>query len=307
MPLPADALTLDQLRVLLAVVDEGSFSAAGRRLGRVQSAVSHAMASLEAQLGVSVWDRSTRVPRLTEPGRALVAAARRVVSQVDELRRLAAEMAGGVEARVALAVDSLFPAGALVEVCRAFAARFPGVCLELHTETMGAVGQLVRDGTCDLGVAGPAGTDGLERSHLAHVRMVTVVAPGHALAASTARVPTSELRAHVQIVLGERGPAPSAERAVLSSERWRVLELGTKVALLAAGLGWGNLPLHAAQSELAAGRLVRIEPAEWGDADYLVPLGLVWRPGSPRGPAARWIAAELAEASARRLAAGSGP
>lgn len=307
VPLPTDALTLDQLRVLLAVVDEGSFSAAGRRLKRVQSAVSHAMASLEAQLGVAVWDRSSRVPRLTEPGYALVAAARRVVGEVDALRRLASEIAGGVEARLALAVDSLFPAEALVEVCRAFATRFPGVCLELRTETMGAVGQLVRDGVCDLGVAGPAGTEGLEREHLAHVRMVTVVAPDHPLAEVRGRVETPALRSHVQIVLGERGHAPSAERAVLSSERWRVLDLGTKAALLAAGLGWGNLPLHVARQDLAEGRLRRIEPAEWGDADYLVALSLVRRPTSPRGPAARWIAGELASASTRVLAADPRP
>ena len=53
-----DPLTLDQLRVFVAVVEEGSFRAAAKRLGRVQSAVSHAVAGLETELEVALFDRS---------------------------------------------------------------------------------------------------------------------------------------------------------------------------------------------------------------------------------------------------------
>src|SRR4051812_34386317 len=60
-----ETFTLDQLRALIVVIEEGSFSAAARKLHRVQSAVSTAMANLEAQLGVPLWDRSTKVARLT--------------------------------------------------------------------------------------------------------------------------------------------------------------------------------------------------------------------------------------------------
>ncbi|HEX6243894.1 MAG TPA: LysR family transcriptional regulator, partial [Polyangiales bacterium] len=59
-----DPVTLDQLRALVSVAQEGSFSAAARKLSRVQSAVSTAMANLEQQLGVAVWDRSEKRPRL---------------------------------------------------------------------------------------------------------------------------------------------------------------------------------------------------------------------------------------------------
>ena len=71
-----DGLTLDQLRTFIAVVDEGSFSAAARRLRGAQSVVSQTMASLEAQLGVTLFDRRGRLPALTEQGRALIAEAR---------------------------------------------------------------------------------------------------------------------------------------------------------------------------------------------------------------------------------------
>jgi DNA-binding transcriptional LysR family regulator len=64
-----DALNLDQMRVLAAVAETGSFRAAAARLSRVQSAVSHAIATLEGQLGVALVDRSGHRPALTPDGR----------------------------------------------------------------------------------------------------------------------------------------------------------------------------------------------------------------------------------------------
>src|SRR5687767_7794710 len=95
--------TLDQLRTFIAVVDEGNFSAAGRKLKRVQSAVSHAMAQLEQQLGVKLWDRSSKIPRLTSAGELLLNAARKVSADADALKRTAEGLLGGLEANVSLA------------------------------------------------------------------------------------------------------------------------------------------------------------------------------------------------------------
>src|SRR5260370_27623108 len=78
-----DAVTLDQLRTFIAAVDEGSFSAAGRKLRRAQSVVSQTLANLEAQLGVKLFDRSARYPRLTDEGRSLLVDARSVADNVD--------------------------------------------------------------------------------------------------------------------------------------------------------------------------------------------------------------------------------
>jgi DNA-binding transcriptional LysR family regulator len=58
-----DGVSLDQLRTFVAASDEGSFSAAARRLRRTQSAVSETMANLETQLGVTLFDRNGRYPR----------------------------------------------------------------------------------------------------------------------------------------------------------------------------------------------------------------------------------------------------
>ena len=68
-----DAVTLDQLRTFIAAAEQGSFSAAGRKLRRAQSVVSQTLANLEGQLGVTLFDRSARYPTLTEAAKVVTA------------------------------------------------------------------------------------------------------------------------------------------------------------------------------------------------------------------------------------------
>lgn len=289
-----DPITLDQIRAFVTVVDEGSFSAAARKLQRVQSAVSHAIANLEAQLGVALWDRSTRVPKLTDQGRVLLACARRVISETDGLRRVARGLVGGLEPEVAICVDAAFPLTALVDLCREFAEVFPTVELRVHTEIMAAVTARVLDGTCHLGVANPAESGaGLTRHHLSTVQFVTVASKDHPLAKAKGRIPTERLAEHVQIVLSERSPGKSPDRGVLSPITWRVADLTTKHALIRAGLGWGNLPEHVARADLAKGTLVRLQPEAWGEV--LISLAVIHRPELDAGPATQWLLRRMKE------------
>ena len=92
-----DGVSLDQLRTFIAAADEGSFSAASRRLRRAQSVVSQTLANLEGQLGVKLFDRSARFPVLTNQGRALLANARTVAGDVDLFKARAKGFARGLE------------------------------------------------------------------------------------------------------------------------------------------------------------------------------------------------------------------
>ena len=287
-------VTLDQLRVLTAVAEAGSFSAAAKRLRRVQSAVSQAIANLERQLDVAVFDRSTRVPTLTEPGKAILTAARRVAGEVDALRGLAAGIGRGLEPSVSLCVDALFPLAVLVALCREFAAAFPTVALRVDTETMSAVAAQVLAGAATLGVAAPiAVAPGLERRPLAPIRMIAVAAAEHPLAQIEGPIDSARLGEHVQVVLSERGQAGVPDQAVLSPRTWRVADLHTKQALLRAGLGWGNLPAAMADDDLAAGRLVALRPAAWAEDEHTLHLSAIHRADTILGPAHRWIVERL--------------
>jgi len=292
----AEGLTLDQLRLFLAVLDSGGFSAASRSLRRAQSAVSYGIANLERQLGVTLFDRSARKPALTPAGEELAAEARAVCAQVDRLRAKAHGIAEGVEPRLAVAVDHVFPLPALVAALRAFSETFPTVSLTLHTEVLGAVAEQVASGACSVGIgaAVPRWPEGVERRPLARVTMLPVAAKAHPLARLRGPLPSRVVRDHVQIVLADRSRLTSDfEIGVFSRRRWRVLDLTAKHALLRAGLGWGGMPLHVVADDLAKKRLVRLNIEEAGAPTFEAILFALHRTAEPPGPAARWLLVRL--------------
>jgi DNA-binding transcriptional LysR family regulator len=289
-----DGVTLDQLRLLVTVVDEGSFSAAARRVGSAQSAVSQAMASLESYLGFKVWDRTERTVTLTERGHPTVAAARRVLVEVDRMRDLSEAIRVGRAERLTLAVDALFPTHGLVSLAIALKSAFPGLTLRLDTDTLGSIGARVARRECDVGIAGPLATsDAFERVAVGSVLLIPVAAASHPLALVRGRIANETASAEVQIVLSEHGAGTSPDQGVLGSQTWRVADLSTKRELILGGLGWGNLPEPLVREDLQRGSLVRLELAAWTDEEHRLPLALIFPPGAGRRPIVRWLVANV--------------
>jgi DNA-binding transcriptional LysR family regulator len=287
-----DGISLDQLRAFLAAVDEGSFSAAGRRLSRTQSAVSEAIGSLETHLGVTLFDRSGRYPRLTSEGAVLVADARQVLSGVDGLKARAKGMAGGIEAELATVIDVLFPIEALAGAATDFREQFPRTPLRLHVETLGGAVEPVLDGRASFGIAGPLPMlpDGLVTERLTIVRLMMVAAADHPLAAWEGVIPKEELARHVQLVLTDRSALTAGrEFGVMASSTWRLADLFAKHAFLLNGLGWGGMPRHAVQTDLDAGRLVELAIEDIPAGGLALPMSAVYRASDPPGPAGRWM------------------
>src|SRR3954469_7280819 len=122
-----EGVTIEQLRTLRAVAEAGSFSAAARKLGRVQAAVSQAIDRLEAQLGLRLFDRSGRVPRLTPHGEAVVAAAARIEGDVEALDQIVASLKRGEETMLRIVVDVMFPTESLVGFAKEFGVAHPSI------------------------------------------------------------------------------------------------------------------------------------------------------------------------------------
>ena len=282
--------TFDQLRVFLAVVETGSFAAAGRRLGRAVSVVSYGIGNLEEQLGLSLFDREgTRKPVLTAAGRAVLGEARGIAQGIDELRAKVKGLLEGLEAEVNLAVDVMLPAQRVATVLRGFAKAFPTVSLRLHVEALGAITALVLDGRAAIGISGPLslGIDGVDCNSAGSVALVPVAAPTHELALME-RIPPGAGRDYVQLVLTDRSPLTEGrDFSVLSPRTWRLADLGAKHALLREGIGWGNMPLPLVAADLAAGTLVRLAMPDHPGGTYR--FAGVWRRDTPPGPAALWL------------------
>ncbi|WP_338640847.1 LysR family transcriptional regulator [Burkholderia pyrrocinia] len=291
-----EALSLDQLRTFIAAADEGSFSAAGRKLRRAQSVVSQTLANLESQLDIQLFDRSSRYPRLTEEGSALLAQARLVVGSMDSFKSQARAIAEGLEPELSVVMDVMFPMEKLTHAVGGFRIAFPDTPLRLYVEALGAVVQPVLDGTCRLGISGsmPDVPETVGAEHLLEVPMVTVAAPTHPLSRREHVIQSDELDEHVQLVLTDRSALTDGQLfGVYSSLTWRLADLGAKHAFLKAGFGWGHMPEAMVRDDIDAGRLVRLSLGILFPRIHAMPMLGIYRKDTPPGPAGRWLLEQL--------------
>jgi DNA-binding transcriptional LysR family regulator len=298
-----DGVSLDQLRIFIAAADEGSFSAASRRLRRAQSMVSQTLANLEAQLGVKLFDRSARIPVLTDQGRALLADARAVAGDVDLLKSRAKRLAGGLEPELSVVVDVVFPLAPFTATVAAFQKEFPATLLRFDIESS-AVMEPVLERRCAVGVMASlqVAPPQLARERLLVLRSPMVVSPQHPLATHGSPIPAAILSQHIQLVHAD--PADLARPGafgLLSPKVWRLSDLGAKLAFLRAGLGFGLMPLHLIEKELASGALIQITGESAPSEGHVIAMSAVYRTDSPPGPAGRWFIDRLKEEAAPRV------
>src|SRR6266436_5089751 len=292
-----DGVSLDQRRTFIAAADEGSFSAASRRLRRAQSVVSQTVANLEGQLGVKLFDRSARFPVLTDQGRALLVDARAVAGDVDLFKARAKSLAGGLEPELSLAVDVVFPLLPFTATVAAFQKEFPATLLRFDVESS-AVIEPVLDGRCTVGIIASlrVAPPQLTRERLLAVRTPILVSPEHPLATHRAPIPMAVLAEHFQLVHADPSDlSRPGGFGLLSPRVWRLSHLGAKLAFLRAGLGFGIMPLHLVEADLASGALVQIATEDAPPGGHMITMSATYRTDSPPGPAARWFIERLTQ------------
>jgi DNA-binding transcriptional LysR family regulator len=296
-----DGVSLDQLRTFIAAAEEGNFTAAGRRLRRAQSVVSQTLANLEGQIGVKLFDRSGRVPTLTDKGHALLAGALAVAKEVDLFKARARGMAAELETELSLIVDSMFPVAVLGSVVAAFQVQFPSIPLRLDVEMWEAVANPVLDRRCVIGILGflsPAPPQ-FSMERLLTVRGIKVVSPQHPLATQRAPIPLAVFAEHIQLMHVDRSSVWRTARLGLPSQReWRVRDLAAMHQFLRAGVGFGMLPLHMVQADLTSGALVEIHAEDDPREGTAIGMSAAYLTNNPPGRAGRWFIDRLKEEAA---------
>jgi len=297
-----DPLTLDQLRIFLAVAEEGSFSGAARKFARAQSAVSQSIASLESQLRVPLFDRSAKTPKPTPAGAALMQDARRLIEGATALKRRAACIAAQVEPELVFAVDAIFPHEPLIASLKALRQEFPDVPVSIFTESLGGSEQRLREGVAQFAIfpTPPNGPGDLAADFLAPIDVVAAVSVDHPLAKEPEPIGREALEPHVQLVLTDRTPlTQNFSGGIISHHIWRFADLSTRLEFLLAGFGWCRMPLHLVRRPIAEGRLKTLELAESNAFQFLAHV--VHVRGREIGRAGRWLIEDLRA----RLAANS--
>lgn len=295
------AFTSDSVRLFLAVLDHGSFSAAARALGRVPSAVSMGIANLEAELDLVLFDRSGREPVATAAARALEAEARAVASGLRRLDAHALSLHAGLERRLRLAVASDLLETGWDRPLSAIAADFPALEVAVATGPQDAMLDLLHAGDADLAlVFERAELDDREAfEEVGDATLVVVAAPAHPLVASGRQPRLGDLADHRQIALAGGVSARTDPRLLLSRVFWPVTSHVAALRLVEAGLGWALVPEGLAAPRIAAGALALVPLAGSTNALRLW-VDVVWCNDRPLGLAARRYVAAIARGGARR-------
>ncbi len=270
-----DGRVLSGITVLAAVVETGNFARAGEALGLTPSAISRAVARLEAKLGVRLFDRTPRVVTLTDEGRRFHAEIAPLLAGLGEAADHAAGGVATVRGRLRVNVDPWFARRVLAQHLAGFMTRYPELSLDLVVRD--GLGDLIGQGF-DVAVRfGDLEPSGLIVEKLLETRIVTVAAPAYLTRFGTPQHP-SDLVNHRCVMFRDPVtglPFPwefSGGRetvAVKVDDRLVVNDLATKLAACVAGYGIAQSVAFGIEPYLESGELVRILP-DW--ADELYPL-----------------------------------
>ena len=250
-PARPESVTLRQLRAFVAVAQEQSITRAAQRLHLTASALSMLVSSLEAELAVRLFERTTRRVVLTEEGQALLPSVQMVFKDLDQafdgLRQLSARRRG----RFAVATSPLLAATLLPQLLSSFRLRFPGIEVDLLDLPVDGIAQAVREGRADFGVCtADQEVAGLVTTPLYQDRLMLACLADHPLAGRK-EVRWSELAGEPMALLRhgsglrtlvERGFAEAGEPLVPA---FQVAHVSTAVGLVESGLAVAILPSYA--------------------------------------------------------------
>lgn len=290
-------MTLDQLVAFHSVAALGTFAAASARLHKSQPAVSKLVQNLEAELGLTLFDRGAYRATLTDAGTLFFERTAKVLESTEALRSFGLALAGATEPVVRIVLEAVTPLAPVLRALRQVQTMFPSVRYELRTERMAGALETLRDASADLVVTSLRGID--QRTMVAQrfcdVRIVPVVRCDHPLAkAHGAPVAAALLRQHAQVVLRDsaRGELTQTLNVLSEGLRWTVTDVVAKLEIIQAGMGWGGLPEHMVADALRAGSLVALDVREF-DVN-VIELFTLRRRDQPAGVVAQALWTRLA-------------
>ena len=253
-------MTLDQLVTLEAIVATGTFRAAADRLHKAQSAVSHQIRKLEAELGFDLFSRDEYRPRLTSEGEVFFRETARVLEQVRSLKSVAAGMRGAQEPMVSIAMTATMSLDPILNILGEIGRAYPGTHIRVATEMMGGPLARLMEGEADMIVAGLEGApiDEVDTLPIGTITIRPVASPEFPAAQRTGIRSRREMQVYTQVIVsGTGGLDFDQSRDVLSGgQRWTVSDFEAKKSVIKAGLGWGGIPEHLMEAELQSGELV---------------------------------------------------
>lgn len=271
-------MNLNQLKILIEIVETGSFSGAAKKLSQTQPGISIAIKKLETELGIELFSRNQYRAQLTPEGKAVYKKAKRIVQQSDELLTLGKQLSSGTEPEIWIAIDSLFPTSVVISLIKEYIEIYSETRFNLTIEYIEAARNQLMNSDADLAILPKDQlVAGLESKPLMNVSLIPVAIPEHPAIKLGRELSDDDLKNHIQVIVGDSSRSvrqesnpnyPTGAIGLLKNgKHWYVNGNAIKKEIIMAGLGWGRLPEYLIRNELASGQLAplksnTVKPAE---------------------------------------------
>jgi DNA-binding transcriptional LysR family regulator len=281
--------TLEQWRILQAVVDAGGYSQAAELLNKSQSSLNHAVAKLQNQLGVELLQVIGRKAFLTEAGDVMLRRSRILTQQIEDLELLAASIDMGWEPEIRIAVELVYPKKFLYLALAQFHPLSRGSRIQIIDTVITGTTEIILEGKADLVIAA---TGVIPRGYLGEpicvAHLIPVIGAMHPLAQHK-QLDLDELSQHLQIVIRDTATKPMDGPGgwLKAEQRWTVSNFYEAIEILKSGIGFSWLPDHLVNDLIAEGVLCRLPLTQ--SSERLAPMSLLTPKEEKLGPGSRQL------------------
>ncbi|WP_428775285.1 LysR family transcriptional regulator [Vibrio sp.] len=280
-------MNIDQITAFVAAAEHGSFSAAARHIKKSQSSVSIGVNNLELDLGVTLFDRSTKYPQLTPQGRRVLEQAKLLLRQADRIRNYCNANLEELEDSLTIGIDPLIPLETIDSALGKLIEEYPFVQVKLERKQLHDLHEGLIKGDLDLGFSIPDKgiPRGLEFVTVLDVEFVYACSPDSKLA-DMELVSNESLISERQVICSNLLENNLYnETAIVSQDVWQANNMDDVIRLIEQGIGWGVVPYTMFKERMESGTLVKFEP-EYLKYEIRVEVDALWRLETELGPIA---------------------
>lgn len=288
--------TLEQWRMLQAVVEHGGFAQAAQAIHKSQSTINHAVHKLQSQLGLPLMEVIGRKAQLTEAGSLMLRRAGQLLEQAEQLEAVASSLAEGTEAEVRIAADAIYPDECLANALQAMSESYPNTRVQLQETVLSGGPEQLIEGEVDLLIAARV-PDGFLGDVLLKTEFIAVSHPKHPLQQLGRQLNLQDLRQHRQIVVRDSARGKGIDSGWLGAEqRWTVSQIAASIDMISRGMGFAWLPATRIKQRLANGELKALDMDQGGTRHAT--LYLTYADRDKAGPATCHLASLLLQETA---------
>lgn len=286
--------TLEQWRILQAVVDFGGYAQAAEQLNKSQSSLNHAVGKLQQQLGVTLLEVHGRKAHLTSNGEVLLRHSRNITQSINHLESLANNLQKGWEPELTLAREIIYPMDDLIGALDAFLPQSRGTRITVLDSVIAGTQEHINNQSVDIAICGSVTPKGYLAEPLCDIFFLLVCHPSHPLASINHIESDKILAQHLQIVIKDTARHETTELGWLKAEqRWTVSNFHEAIKILKKGIGFCWIPSHLIASELKSGELTQLIIK--GNTQRKAMLSLVIPNRDLQGPASKLLESLILE------------